>query len=267
MNGTVFSYSVIDAFCERLFSGNPAAVVWVESPISDGTMRNIAAEFNLSETAFIAPTSDPHRFGLRWFTPKEEVRLCGHATLAAVAYLSSTFGAPARLQFDTLSGVLASNINFEGRIELDFPANSLYPVASSHDWVSILGEAPADTWVAGDDILVVLDSAESVRRLTPNFVELAQINCRGVIVTSASDDSRYTCVSRMFAPRIGISEDPVTGSAHCALAVYWQNRLGISSITGYQASQRGGVVYARYVNDRVILSGEAHRVMEGKLYL
>ena len=266
LGSRIFKYGVVDAFSDRPFSGNPAAVVIVEWDLLDSEMQQVAAEFNLSETAFLTPTDALNEFGLRWFTPTSEVKLCGHATLAASVYLAEVRGVTSpTIGFDTLSGRLVSHRGNDGTT-LDFPATPITPFEDQIDWVLGLGSLPAEVWRAGDDVLVVFPTHEDVVAMVPQMSEIAKINCRGVIVT-APGVSPYTCTSRMFAPRLGISEDPVTGSAHCALAVYWQKRLGLSAIRGFQASARTGHMDARHNGDRVALTGTAHLIAKGELFL
>ncbi|NBV83233.1 PhzF family phenazine biosynthesis isomerase [bacterium] len=261
-----FRYGIVDAFSPNPYSGNPAAVVWVDSEILASDMQRIAAEFNLSETAFIQSTNQSHQYSLRWFTPRIEVKLCGHATLGAVVYLCDALGLVSdTFEFDTLSGRLGAFRN--GRdITLDFPAVPLVPMSMVVDWVPVLGCVPDETFVAGDDFVLVFSESQLVRDMTPNMGAIAEMSCRCVIVTAPGDD-RYTCISRVFAPGVGISEDPVTGSAHCALSVYWQQRLGLDEIVAFQASHRTGEMRARWQGDRVWLTGQGHLVAKGEVFI
>jgi predicted PhzF superfamily epimerase YddE/YHI9 len=254
------SFAIIDAFATGPFSGNPAAVVRVNGGVPDAWCQAIAREFNLSETAFLFPGEVAGEIALRWFTPTVEVELCGHATLAAASFLFHD-GMASPIRFATLSGCLTAVQTADG-IALDFPATEILPHGEPIEWEVGLGVEPEAIYRAGADHLVVLKSAQAVIGLSPDFDFLKTLSGRGVIVT-AEGAAPYHCVSRFFAPNYGINEDPVTGSAHCALAVYWQRRLGRSEIHGYQASQRGGAVMASATGDRVCLSGKAIRVAEG----
>ncbi len=244
--------TVVDAFAERPFRGNPAAVALVDRFPPDEVMQAVAAEVNLSETAFAAPRPDgDHR--LRWFTPLVEVDLCGHATLAAAHVLGRS------VRFHTRSGVLACRRDADGFVEMDFPADP--PEA---------GDVPADVPVADprwfgrgrDDVLIELRSADQVRAYQPDLARLADLGSRAVIITAAGDTPGIDCVSRVFGPRVGIPEDPVTGSAHCCLAVFWSRRTGKDRLVGHQASRRGGTVHMTVDGDRVRLGGRAVTVAE-----
>jgi PhzF family phenazine biosynthesis protein len=254
----------IDAFTDRPFAGNPAAVCLLQEERDAGWMQVLAAEMNLSETAFVRPLDDG--FSLRWFTPTIEVPLCGHATLASAHFLYGSGNVPPTdaIQFHTASGVLTARRNGE-RIELDFPAAPPQETAPPAGLLAALGLATS-TFIGKTplDTYLVLTDAERLRALAPDFAALAPL-AHGVIVTAPSDDDRYDFLSRFFAPAAGINEDPVTGSAHCALAPYWSSRLGREELTGYQASQRGGTVYTHLTGDRVILAGHAVTVLRGEL--
>lgn len=254
----------IDAFTDRPFAGNPAAVCFVNEERDAEWMQALAAEMNLSETAFVRPLDDG--FSLRWFTPTIEVPLCGHATLASAHFLYASGDVPPTdaIQFHTASGVLTARRSGE-RIELDFPAAPTREVLPPSGLLTALGLAYCEfIGKTSLDTYLVLTDANRLRALAPDFAALAPL-AHGVIVTAASDDDRFDFLSRFFAPAAGIDEDPVTGSAHCALAPYWCNRLGREELTGYQASQRGGTVYTRLASDRVILAGHAVTVFRGEL--
>lgn len=261
----------IDAFTDTPFSGNPAAVCLLPTFPEATWMQQVAHEMNLSETAFLvahdAHTPEAPAYHLRWFTPTTEVDLCGHATLASAhwLYASGTAVAEAAVQFHTASGTLQARYA-DDMIWLDFPAEPPHAVAPPDLLVEALG-APPVVAVARNrmDYLVQVDTAATVRALTPDLSRLAAIDTRGVIVTAAGDDPAYDVVSRFFAPRVGVPEDPVTGSAHCALAPYWQPVLGRSDLTGYQASVRGGVVRMQHTDDRVQLGGQAVAVLQATL--
>jgi len=227
-------------------------------------MQDVAREMNLAETAFLHPEDEGYR--LRWFTPAVEVALCGHATLASahVLWEDSLLPRDRPARFHTQSGLLTAERR-DGWIELDFPATPPAPAPAPAGLSAGLRAAPA--WVGRStfDYLVELDSEDAVRGLKPDFAALERIETRGVIVTSQASAAGYDFVSRFFAPRTGVPEDPVTGSAHCALAPFWSKRLGRTEMTGYQASARGGVVRVRDAGDRVVLGGQAVTVLRGEL--
>ena len=254
----------VDAFAEQPFTGNPAAVCPLDAPAAEGWMQHVAAEMNLSETAFLWPEADAFR--LRWFTPTVEVALCGHATLASAHVLWETgrLGAGHPARFHTQSGLLTAR-QCDGAIQLDFPAKRLEAVSPPDGLLDALG-APA-RYVGRNvfDYFVEVPSAAVVRSLAPDFARLATFPVRGVIVTAKADDPQFDFVSRFFAPAAGVNEDPVTGSAHCALGPYWSARMGRSELVGYQASARGGVVRMRVTDERVLMSGKAVMVLRGEL--
>ena len=254
----------VDAFADRPFSGNPAAICWLPSETETSWMQSVAAEMNLSETAFVRRKGDD--FDLRWFTPTIEVDLCGHATLATAHALwtegISTSDQPIR--FHTRSGVLTCRFS-EGLIELDFPATPPTAMEASPDLLEGLGLSQA--WVGQSRFyrLVVVDTAEQVRTLRPAFSRLLKEPTLGIIVSAPSDDPRFDFISRFFAPAMGVDEDPVCGSAHCCLTPYWGTRLQKTTLNAYQASARGGVLKLRWEGDRVILGGRAVMVSRGEL--
>jgi PhzF family phenazine biosynthesis protein len=256
----------VDAFTAQPFKGNPAGVCLLEAPAEDSWMQNVAAEMNLAETAFLLPEGE--EFGLRWFTPKVEVRLCGHATLATAHILweEEILAKDEEARFRTLSGLLAARCDGEW-IELDFPSR---PVKSGLvDWtdalVGALGVKPSFIGLSAEDVLVEVAEEETVRSLEPDIPALTSLPVRGVIVTSRSSDRRFDFVSRFFAPAVGVNEDPVTGSSHCVLTPFWAQRLGKASMTAFQASARGGVLRVRIDNDRVRIAGRAVTVLRGEL--
>jgi PhzF family phenazine biosynthesis protein len=253
---------VVDAFTDRPFAGNPAAVCLPPEPLTAERMQPLAAEFNLSETSFLQPLEAGH-WQLRWFTPRVEVNLCGHATLAAAHVLWQECGVNADvLRFHTHSGELQARRDGQ-RILLDFPAQLPQPLAMDIPWQTLLGCEPKACFQAGEDVLVELADATKVRALTPDLIALARLPLRGLIVTAASTQAPADFLSRFFAPGVGIDEDPVTGSAHCALAPYWAERLGRRQLTGYQASARGGWVDVHWRGDRVELGGTAVTTLRG----
>jgi len=254
----------VDAFTDTPFAGNPAAVCLLPAPRDEGWMQSVAREMNLSETAFLVPEADG--YALRWFTPAVEVALCGHATLASAHVLWEDGNLPSDRQarFHTKSGLLTGDRAGEW-IELDFPAKREEPAPAPAGLAQALGVAPKYVGRNQFDYLVEVDSESTVRSLTPDHAALARLPVRGVIVTSRADSPGYDFISRFFAPGSGVPEDPVTGSAHCALGPYWQARLGQSDFVAYQASPRGGVVRVRVVGERVKLGGKAVTVLRGEL--
>jgi PhzF family phenazine biosynthesis protein len=250
----------IDAFTAQAFRGNPAAVCLLDGERDDVWMQNVAAEMNLSETAFLLPQDDG--FSLRWFTPAVEVALCGHATLASAHALYEERGLESA-RFHTLSGVLTAERSGDW-IELDFPARAAEACDAPDGLLESLGvHEPLYVGRNQFDYLIEVASADDVRAIQPDHVRLRTIPVRGVIVTSRDDE--YDFVSRFFGPAVGVDEDPVTGSAHCALTPYWAAKLGKDAMTAYQASKRGGVVRVRLAGDRVKLGGQAVTVFRGEL--
>lgn len=254
----------VDAFTAEPFRGNPAAVCLLAQPANEAWMQNVAAEMNLSETAFLHPQSDGYK--LRWFTPATEVDLCGHATLASAHVLWETERlSPAdTARFYTRSGLLTAKRSGEW-IEMDFPAEPAAKAMAPPNLVKALGIPPVRISKNRFDYLVEIDSEEMVRNLRPDLNLLNSVDCRGVIVTSRASTPGYDFVSRFFAPQVGIAEDPVTGSAHCCLGPYWQTRLDKREFVAYQASARGGVVRVRVNGERVLLAGQAVTVLRGEL--
>ena len=258
----------VDAFADRAFAGNPAVVCLLDRDRPAKWMQSVAAEMNLSETAFVRPAAKG--FSLRWFTPKVEVDLCGHATLAAAHVLwSEGVAKPNRgLAFRTRSGVLtaARPNSRRATIELDFPARIARPCERPAGIGRALGASSIRAVAKNqDDLLVELATERAVGSLRPDFALLAVLPVRGVCVTARSKGRRHDFVSRFFAPRVGIDEDPVTGSAHCALAPWWQERLGKTVLRGQQLSPRGGAVEVEVAGDRVKLRGTAVTVTRGQL--
>ena len=255
---------VVDAFTDRPFSGNPAAVCVLDQPADPAWMQAVAAELNLSETAFVR--AEGEAFGLRWFTPATEVDLCGHATLASahVLWRTGALGPGAPALFDTLSGRLTAARNGDW-IVMDFPAEPANEGPTPEGLAAALGAKPV--WCGRNrmDIVVELSSEDAVRGLAPDLGRLAAIETRGVIVTAAAERAAGDYVLRFFGPRSGVPEDPVTGSAHCALAPYWAARLGRESLVGVQLSKRGGVVRVEARGPRVSLAGRAISVWRGSL--
>ena len=252
----------VDAFTNQPFRGNPAAICWLEEEVPAAWMQSVAAEMNLSETAFLIRKGN--HYGLRWFTPRFEVDLCGHATLASahVLWSAGIHTSVEPIVFETRSGPLTCR-RASRRIEMDFPATSVELQPPSPVLVAALGVSPIESGKTAFDEFVVVENPQTLRSMTPDFRSLAQVDTRGVIVTCRSDDPQFDFLSRFFAPAAGIDEDPVTGSAHCALGPYWAGVLGKEQLTGYQGSERGGVVSVHAAGDRVVLGGEAVTVWEG----
>jgi PhzF family phenazine biosynthesis protein len=262
--------SHVDAFTDKRFAGNPAAVCVLAEPADDQWMQDVAAEMNLSETAFAWPLGRSLEFRLRWFTPKSEVDLCGHATLATahVLWEEGRLGATHPALFETRSGQLTARLRPDG-IELDFPAVPVIEEITGLEELGVLQSTlGAPVRFAGRnrfDLLAELESEELVRGLRPDIRRLEQYPVRGVIVTSRSSSSEYDFVSRFFAPSVGVDEDPVTGSAHCCLGPYWAQKMDRVMLTARQVSGRGGVVKVRVDPNRVALTGRAVTVVLGEI--
>jgi len=254
----------VDAFTDAPFAGNPAAVCLLDGPAEATWMQRVAREMNLSETAFLHSEGAAYR--LRWFTPTVEIALCGHATVASAHVLWETGRAPrgGRIDFLTKSGLLSAEQR-GAWIELDFPAKPVVAAEAPGDLLAALGAEARFVGRNQFDYLVEVDAEATVRRLTPDARRLAALPVRGVIVTSRAGESSCDFVSRFFAPGSGIDEDPVTGSAHCALGPFWGPRLGKQEMLGYQASPRGGMVRVRLAGDRVHLGGQAVTILRGEL--
>jgi predicted PhzF superfamily epimerase YddE/YHI9 len=255
----------VDAFTDRPFAGNPAAVCLLPEARDAAWMQDVAREMNLSATAFLLPEADGYR--LRWFTPGVELELCGHGTLASAHVLWETGAllADAAARLHTLSGLLTAEWQGDW-IELDFPVKPVEEVADPPaELVGGFGAAPRFVGRSRFDYLLELPSEAAVRAAVPDLQALAVLPVRGIIITSRTDSSPYDFVSRFFAPGLGLGEDPVTGSAHCALAPFWAPRLGKTEFLAYQASARGGVLRVRLEGGRVKLGGQAVTVLRGRL--
>ncbi|WP_371782429.1 PhzF family phenazine biosynthesis protein [Streptosporangium subroseum] len=257
----------VDSFTNQFFKGNPAGVCVLGNPVPDAWMQSLAAEMRHSETAFLLGGEDGEPYSLRWFTPSVEVALCGHATLATAHVLYSTETVPETLEFSTKSGILSTTRDKSGLITMDFPVKVLREVSPPPGLIEALGVKPLWTGKNVWDYLVEVESEEAVRAVSPDFRALEAVDARGIIVTArASQSSDADYVSRFFAPRVGVPEDPVTGSAHCALAPYWSGKLGSDALVGAQLSERGGVVRTTMRGDRVELAGHAVTVLSGELH-
>ena len=256
---------IVDAFTAAPFAGNPAAVCLLPEPRPARWMQQVAAEMNLSETAFLWPQSDG--YSLRWFTPATEVKLCGHATLASahVLWESGELDRSHAARFQTLSGQITA-VLFEDGIEMDFPALPATMAEAPAALLTALGIEAIDAGQVGDKQLIVVDGAQIVRQMQPDFSALRRMPGRGVMVTSRADTDEFDFVSRYIAPWVGIDEDPVTGSAHCTLGPYWAEKLGKKSLHAFQASARGGVLDVRPEGDRVFLRGQAVTILIGELH-
>lgn len=253
---------IVDAFTNKPFGGNPAAICILAKEKSEQWMQAVAAEFNLSETAFLVQR-EKDLWDLRWFTPTKEVNLCGHATLAATHVLANELLIPQNIyRFATKSGELrASSIN-DG-FQLDFPRVATQQIAAEN-LEGLIGSEHCGVFTAGEDLIMVLATEEDVLNYHPNHAAIRQLLCRGLIVTAPSQgDTDF--VSRFFAPAYGIDEDPVTGSAHCSLGDYWSKKLGKSHLVARQVSKRGGELILDILEDRVLISGNAVTTLKAKL--
>lgn len=252
---------VVDAFTKEVFRGNPAAVCVMDAWLPDEVMQKIAVENQLSETAFAVKQGD--RYGLRWFTPGGEIDLCGHATLGT-AYAILRFYEPEAdaVSFSTMSGVLTVTKK-DGRYEMEFPAYDLKEVPVTDEMEAAIGARPLAAYMARD-LLCVMDSEDFVRNAAPDQEKAAALPGLLLHITAAGKD--YDCVSRSFAPKLAVPEDPVCGSGHCHIFPYWAKALGKTELLGWQASARGGAVYGRVEGDKVFLGGEAALFSEAEIY-
>lgn len=252
---------IVDAFTNKRFAGNPAAVVPLETWLDDAHLQAIAAENNLAETAFILRDGD--QWQLRWFTPAVEVPICGHATLASAwVIFNRLLPGSTSVTFTTRTSGLLHVTTSGDRLAMDFPAEP--PQPSRRSLTAALGAKPIDVLETDRRLIAVFDDPAVVRSLTPDMAAIVALGVHGVIVT-APGDGGYDCVSRFFAPSAGIPEDPVTGGAHCALAPYWTQRLGKPEISAYQASARGGQMVCRMRGDRVELEGQCVPYLSGQI--
>lgn len=255
-----------DAFTDRLFSGNPAAVCILDSWLSDDLMQSIANENNLAETAFVV--SKGEYYEIRWFTPTVEVDLCGHATLASAFTLFNVLNYPgAKIRFHSLRSGLLTVEKIGNMLFLDFPADEL-EIESEVTVAKIancIGVEPIEIYRGKSDLLALIDSETALLNLQPRLEEISGLNARGLIVTAKGDNSDF--VSRFFAPQSGINEDPVTGSAHTSLIPFWSAKLGKSKMTAYQLSKRGGRLACEFKNGRCFIGGSARLYLSGEIYL
>jgi PhzF family phenazine biosynthesis protein len=260
-------FAQVDAFADAPFTGNPAAVCLLPEAQGERWMAAVAQENNLSETAFLVRRHD-RDFDLRWFTPAAEVALCGHATLASahVLWEREVIGREEVARFHTKSGLLTATRLDDGMIELDFPARIAAHAPLPEGLAEAIGETLLHVGRSKDDYLLVLESEAAVRRAQPDLARIKELPVRGVILTAKAESEGFDFVSRFFAPAVGVPEDPVTGSAHCALAPFWGERLGKQEMLGFQASARGGAVRVTVRGDRVGLAGRAVTVIAGELF-
>lgn len=250
----------IDAFANQPFEGNPAAVVPLDVWLSDDVMQSIAEENNLAETAFFVPSKKG--FNIRWFTPNKEVKLCGHATLASAFVIFNILGYEADVvEFESLSGVLSVSRNNE-LLTLNFPSQVPDKCEIPEDIIKGLGRQPLEC-LRNEDFVVVFESEKEIASIIPDHNILQRVELRGVIVTSPSQE--YDFVARLFAPKYGIPEDPVTGSAFTQLVPYWSDKLGKTQLNAKQISSRGGELFCEYAGDRVLISGKAIKYLEGNI--
>ena len=264
MRNLVLKQYVVDAFTDKVFSGNPAAVCVLEKWISKGLMLDIAQENNLSETAFTVKGEDGYE--LRWFTPGGEIDLCGHATLACAFVLLNYYETDqTEINFLTKGGTLRV-VRHKDLYEMSFPAYDLKPVPITQEMIDALGAVPQEAYM-GRDLLCVFDHETDVTELTPDLEKLKKLDGLLLQVTALSCKKEYDCVSRSFAPKLNVAEDPVCGSGHCHIIPYWTVRLLRHKITAYQASARGGILYCRSEGARVILAGRAVLYSSGEIYV
>ncbi|MFE4797243.1 PhzF family phenazine biosynthesis protein [Streptomyces sp. NPDC056708] len=265
---------IVDTFTDRPFTGNPAGVLLLDSDAfaDDEQLQRIAMELNLSETAFAhpLPPGGDADWALRWFTPSTEVDMCGHATLATAHVLHTTRAASGTVRFAARCGILTATAHPDGAVTLDFPTAPLTPEIAPVGLAVALGAEPLSVHDTGPhigDLVVELADEATVRGLTPDLAALTRLSRRGIIATAAAEDPArgYDFVSRGFFPRVGIDEDPVTGSAHTALAPFWSARFGRDELTGLQASARSGLVRTALRGDRTLLTGNAVTVIDGEL--
>ncbi len=257
----------VDAFTSEPFKGNPAAVCILTEDISTSLMQSIAFELNLAETAFVLKETEGDAYSLRWMTPNSEVDLCGHATLATshILWQEGICKKDEQIHYNTRSGLLKADYH-EGEIGLDFPAIPQKKIDYPPELIDAIGGVqPKYVGMTKWNYLIELDSEDDIINLKPNFDIMLTLPGWGTIITAKAENKRYDFVSRFFAPEKGIQEDPVTGSAHCALGPYWQGRLGKDSFIAYQASERGGLLGIKVEGDRVMLAGEAVTVISGEI--
>ena len=253
----------VDAFSKTVFKGNPAAVMPLENFLPDALMQSIAAENNLSETAYVVAREKTGHYDLRWFTPTLEIKFCGHATIATAHVLAGELGHKPPFTFHTQVGELVVAVN-EGLYQMDAPIFPARPVDLTAEMLAAFPSARA-AFHGSDNLFLVFDSASDIREMDPDMAKIIPLSDHGVGVTAPGDNG-YDCVSRFFVPAQGIDEDPVTGSAHAAIGPYWAKRIGKTAIKAYQASERGGELNLNIGETRLTISGHAITYMEGRLY-
>jgi PhzF family phenazine biosynthesis protein len=254
----------VDAFTNEVYKGNPAAVVPLQEWLPPATMQSIAAENNLAETAFFV--QEGNQFHIRWFTPMDEVPLCGHATLASAYVIFNELGYDAEVITFTCQSGLLSVSQKDGWITMNFPAIAVGEVPSTGRSKAAFGlEAKTEYSSEGKYVLFEFESSEDIQNISPDFNEMLKWEERAIIVTAKGDN--FDFVSRMFAPKIGVNEDPVTGSAHTRLIPFWSNKLNKTSMLAKQLSYRGGILKCEHLNDRVEMIGEAALFLKGEIYI
>lgn len=262
METTVLKQYIVDAFTHETFKGNPAAVCVLEKWLPDGLMQSIAGENNLSETAFTVKNGS--HYDLRWYTPSGEIDLCGHATLATAFVLLRFYEKDSKsVSFQTKSGLLSVRKNGE-RYEMDFPAYQLKPVPVTDQLEEAIGFRPTEAWL-GRDLVCVLEEEQQVRNAAPDEKRLMELD--GLLLHLTAKGAAYDCVTRSFAPKLSIREDPVCGSGHCHVIPLWAAKYKKNKLTAYQASSRGGILYCQMGSDRVTLAGEAVLYASADIYL
>lgn len=260
-NVTKLEFFQVDAFADRVFKGNPAAVCPLDTWLEDSTLQNIAAENNLAETAFFVPENDG--FHIRWFTPKIEVDLCGHATLASAHVLFELLGFKKDvLSFQSRSGVLSVTKNKEW-YTLNFPADRVTKIEFNQVLKACFDIKPIEAYRGSTDLMLVFEDQHDIEAIKPDFGKITECRARGIIITSKGNTTDF--VSRFFAPAVGINEDPVTGSAHTTLTPYWSARLGKQDLTAMQLSTRGGFLKCTLLKERVLISGQAVLFLRGEI--
>ncbi|MCB1142691.1 MAG: PhzF family phenazine biosynthesis protein [Leptospiraceae bacterium] len=257
--------ALVDAFTDFPFQGNPAVVCLTKRPLEDSTMLSIAREMNVSETAFLYSVGEED-YVLRWFTPKLEISLCGHATLAAAHILHAREGMSQNISFQTKSGVLRAELLTKGGIRVDFPTIPFEELKDPSLTDSLNFPLLSPIFKAGKNLIIEVPYQFTLD-YKPDLQILSSLNFDGLIMTSKSENPSYDFISRYFAPNLGIPEDPVTGSAHCSLSAYWSKKLGKSEMKAYQASSRGGNIFVEYHGERTLLTGKCSTIMQGELLI
>ena len=255
---------VVDAFTDTVFKGNLAAICVLERWLPDHVMQSITKENNLSETVFTVRNGD--LYDLRWFTPGGEIDLCGHATLACAYVLLNYYEREKEsIVFSTMSGDLTV-IRCGELYEMNFPAYSLKSVPVTQEMIEAIGAVPNEAYM-GRDLLCVFKDADTVKRLSPNLEKLKGLDGLLLQVTAQGEDAEYDCISRSFAPKLNVAEDPVCGSGHCHIVPYWAQKLSKGELTAYQASPRSGILYCRMDGERVILAGKAALYSKAEIFV